>query len=982
MSKQITKLFLMLVLLGFSGNIWAQQMIVKGKVSDAATGEGLPGSTIQVKGTTLGTITDLDGKFQIQVNSGNDILVVSFIGYLPMEVKVGTQTEFDVKLSVISEEIEEVVVIGYGVQKKTDKTGAVSNIQADELNGGVLTDPIQAMQGKAAGVVITKKGGDPNGGFSVKIRGASGLASGTNPLYVVDGVPGVDPTTIAPEDIESFNILKDASSTAIYGSRGANGVIIITTKRGQNTGAIVNFNAYTSLDQVAKRLDLMDADQIRAYATENNLNLIDGGANTDWQDAIYRNGITQNYNLAISGGSENTTVRSSVTFSDFMGVVIGTEKQRTIARINLTQKALNNKLTVQTNLAGTFEKNDYISYGSNGTNDIFYQAFQRNPTDPIYDEDGEFYEVQRDFNYYNPVALVEQIQNERDAKRFFGNLKADLELFSGFILGVNYGYVRNDDESFYFEPSFVRGGNSLGYGKRAYNSFSSSVFEGTASYTKSFGENFINAIAGYSFQEDFSDGLWAQGSQPLSDFVLSHNLGVLNVVNVGDIGSYKNSNRLISFFGRATYNFGSRYYVTGTIRRDGSSKFGANKEWGIFPSGSVAWNIKNESFLENVDFVSSLKFRVGYGLSGNQEIASYLDTRYVSPAGTAPNPETGEDAINFEASHNTNPDLQWEENAELNIGIDFGFAKDKISGSIEYYDKSTYNLLAEYSVPVPPNALARTYANVGDISNKGVELNIQAYIIARPNLDWKTGFTFSHNKMMVNSLSNDEFEWSPMKEGWLSGRGLVGDQNWTQIVGEGYEIGTFYMPEYAGLSSDGKFLYYTAAGGVTRDLAAAERRVVGNALPDFVMGWSNYFTFFKKFDFRFSLRGVYGSDVLNVTRLMFGNPIWLPNINVLESALEEIENGLDDYPRPSSYYLEDGSFIRLDEVTLGYSIPTEKIGFIQKFRVYFSSNNVFTLTKYTGIDPEVAYDGLSFGLDQYNVYPKTKTFTFGVNMTF
>ena len=982
MSKLFTKLFLVLAVLVFSSSAWAQDIVIKGKVTDAGGGEALPGSTVQVKGTTQGTVTDFDGNYEIKVFSANDVLVFSFIGYKAQEMKIGTLTEINVSLDARSEEIDEVVIIGYGTQKKSDKTGAVSNIKAEELNGGVLTDPIQAMQGKAAGVVITKKGGDPNGGFSVKIRGASGLSSGTNPLYVVDGVPGVDPTTIAPEDIESFNILKDASSTAIYGARGANGVIIITTKRGDNQGSKVEFNAYTSLEQVAQKLELLDADQIRQYAADNNLTLIDGGANTDWQDAIYRNGLTQNYNFAISGGDENTSVRSSVTYSDFMGVVIGTQKQRTIARINLTQKALNNRLVIQSNLSGTFEKNDYIDYGSNGSNDVFYQTFQRNPTDPIYNEDGSFYEIQRDFNYYNPVALVEQIQNERDAKRFFGNLKADLELFDGFILGVNYGYIRNDDESFYFEPSFFRGGTSTGYGRRSYSNTSSSVLETTASYTNSFDQHNLNIIAGYSYQEDFNDGLWAQGSEPLSDYVLSYNLGVLNNVNVGDIGSYKSSNRLISFFGRTTYNFGSRYYLTGTVRRDGSSKFGENNQWGIFPSGSVGWNLKNESFLENVDLVSSLKFRVGYGLSGNQEIDSYLDTRYVTPGGTAPNPETGEDAINFEASHNTNPDLQWEENAELNVGLDFGFMDDKISGSIEYYNKNTYNLLAEYSVPVPPNALSRTFANVGDISNKGIELNIQAYLVSQSNVDWKTSFTFSHNKMMVNSLSNDDFEWSPMKTGWLSGRGLVGDENWTQIVAPDYEIGTFFMAEYAGLSSDGKFLYYTEAGGVTRDLAAAERRVVGNALPDFVMGWSNYFTFFKKFDMRFSFRGVYGSDVLNVTKLMFGNPVWLPNINVLASALDEIENGLDDYPRPSSYYLEDGSFIRLDEVTIGYNIPTSSISFIQKFRVYFSSNNVFTLTNYTGIDPEVSYDGLSFGLDQYNVYPKTKTFTFGVNMTF
>ena len=574
-----------LVLLFGTINMHAQTRNVTGTVTDASDGTPLIGAYIElVSNASISTITDIDGNYKLTIPSGDGmVLEVSYMSYKTKNVAV-TQNIVNVQLEIESTDLGEVMIIGYGTQKKTDRTGAVSLINASELNGGVLTDPIQGLQGKTAGVSITKKGGDPNGGFSVKIRGASGLYSGTEPLYVIDGVPGVDPTTIAAEDIESFNVLKDASSTAIYGARGANGVIIITTKKGKkNAGNHIEFNSYFSLDNVANRLDLLTADELRTFAADNNYNLIDGGANTDWQDEIYRQGLSQSYNVASSGGDENSTYRVSLSHTDFEGVVIGSSKERTVGRINLSQTAIDGRLVVQTSLAATIEGNDYIDYSGSGSNDVLYQAFQRNPTDPVMNEDGEsYYELNRDFNYYNPVALANQIQNERDAKRYFGSLNAKFEIIEGLKLGVNLGYTRNDSESFYFEPSDVKGGTTQGYAKRSYDNYETKLLETTLSYDKIIDKKHtINAVTGYSFQEDVADGFWAQGNEPLSDYVMSHNLGVLNDVTPGDLGSYKNSNRLISMFGRVVYNFNSKYYVTATLRRDGSSKFGLNNEWGI-----------------------------------------------------------------------------------------------------------------------------------------------------------------------------------------------------------------------------------------------------------------------------------------------------------------------------------------------------------------------------------------------------------------
>lgn len=984
MAKQITrKLILLLSLLIVSyASAYAQRGDVTGTVSDGSDGSTIPGASVYLKGTTVGTTTDINGAFRLTVDP-NTALVVSFIGYTTQELLVQPNTTVNVVLQSEITALDELVVIGYGVQKKSDRTGAVQSISAADMNTGVLTDPVQGLQGKVAGVMVTKKGGDPNSGFDIKIRGASSLVTNTGPLYVVDGVPGADPTTIAPEDIETFNILKDASAAAIYGSRGANGVVIITTKRGvERKGAQIDFNTFFSIENVANELDLVSGEDYRGFIAKNpglGTAFLDGGANTDWQDEIYRMGTSQNYNLAFSGGDSKTSYRASLSHQKFDGLVTGTDKTRTIGRINLDQKALDDRLVISTGIAATFEKNNYISYNGWGSNEVLYQAFQRNPTDPVYDSAGNFYEIERVFQYYNPVALVDQIHNERDAKRFFGYLKADLEMLPGFFAGVNMAYTRNDDESFYFEPTTMYLGTHQGYGRRGYNNFDSKVLETTLRYNKDFGKNSIQTVLGYSFQEDMHDGFSAQGRQPFVNYTQMHDLTLFQSVNAGDISSYKNTNRLISFFGRGIYNYDSKYFLTATIRRDGSSKFGDNNEWGWFPSASAMWNITNEDFMQNVEFMNSLRLRVGYGITGNQEIGNYNDLAYYQAAGNSFNFETGETAILFQYAHNANPDLKWEENAELNIGIDYGFLNDRISGSIDFFKKNTYDLLGNYSVPVPPNPVDRIWANVGEFEVTGFELFLQGYPVKKQNFDWRSSLVFSTYKQDVISLSNDQYEWSQLQVGYLSGPGLVGDLNWTQIVRPGTELGTWYMPEYAGLSQDGKFLFYTATGGVTRELELAERRVVGSAQPDFELGWSNYFTFNKNWDFNFTFRGMFGHEIFNTTRLIFGNPIFLPDRNVLYEALDEYERGLRDNPKLSDYYLEDGTFVRLDNLSLGYNF-TNVSGF-EKIRIYFASNNVFTITKYTGIDPEISPSGLSFGLDQYNTYPKARTYTFGLNIT-
>ncbi|MEZ5084380.1 MAG: SusC/RagA family TonB-linked outer membrane protein [Bacteroidales bacterium] len=493
-------------------------LTVKGTVVDADDNEPLPGVTIIEKGTTNGTVTDIDGNYTLTV-AENAYLVFSFIGYESHEV-LATSNQINISLTIKSEMLDEVLVIGYGVQKKSDKTGAVSHVDAAELNTGRVTDPIKGIQGKAAGVLVSKKGGDPNSGYSVKIRGQSGLGAGTNPLYVVDGIPGVDPTTIAPEDIESFNVLKDASSTAIYGARGANGVILITTKKPQVTGSgkkvnNVEFNSYLSMDRVANRLDLLTADQMRDYVNSNpEINFIDGEANTNWQDEIYQNGISQSYNIAFSGADENSSYRASVTHADFNGVIKGTDKIRTNALLNVTQKSFEDKLSLNAGMGITIEHNDYVKYdGGMDSKNVLYQAFQRNPTDPVYTETGGYYEIQRDFNYWNPVAIINNIQNNRDAKRIRGNLNANYEIIQGLKAGITLGYIRDDHESFYFEPTYLAS-NPEGFAKREYKNFESKLLEATIGYDNSFGFHNLGLVGGYSWQEDINTEFYARVETP------------------------------------------------------------------------------------------------------------------------------------------------------------------------------------------------------------------------------------------------------------------------------------------------------------------------------------------------------------------------------------------------------------------------------------------------------------------------------------
>lgn len=971
----------LLVVSLFSVGAMAQVLKVTGKVTDSKTGEGLPGVSVIVKGTTTGTATDINGAYSINASKGAT-LEFSFIGYTPLTATVVGAT-LDVKLTEATKTIEEVVVIGYGTQKKSDKTGAVTSISSNEMNQGVITTSVQALQGKASGVQITKKGGNPNDDFSVKIRGQAGLATGSTPLYVVDGVPGVDPNLVAPNDIESFNILKDASSAAIYGSRGANGVIIITTKKGAKGKKTIDFNGYISVDQVAKKLDLLSASDIRDFIKKNNLTFTDAGASTDWQDEVYRTGTTQNYNLSIAGGDEDSNYRVSGTWSDFQGVVKGTERQKFNTLTSVSQSMFDKRIMLSANLSASFEENDYEDYGGNGPNDILYQAFQRSPLQPVYKPDGSYYEnTSYGFQYYNPLSIINNIQNTRSAKKVLANATATVNIVKGLQGIINGAYTRNDAENFYFVPSNAPSSFTNGTGRRYYENNDNKLLELTLNYKNTFGKHNVDAVAGYSWQKNTYDNFTAQGWNAQSYYVESNNLGALADVKYGSIKSAKNQWSIISFFGRASYNYDSKYFLTATVRRDGSSKFGKNNKWGVFPSASLGWTISSEDFMKQFDFINNLKLRAGYGLTGNQEgFDPYWSQEVYYPVSSQPSLETGNPTVVFSASRNANPDLKWETNKELNLGLDFGIINNTVQGSIEYYNKKTTDLIASYSVPVPPYKYNSMLANAGQITNEGIEINIQVNAINKPNLNWKTSAVFSHNKQTIDKLSDGEFKWSDTQKSYIQARGMVGQ--WTQILEEGGQIGTWYLPHLVGTSTEtGKQMFLTKTGGVTSKIEDAARFYKGYAQPKYDIGWSNYFTFKKNIDLSFSFRALLDYKVYNVSDMYFSNPTLLPNFNANKTAIDWFNKKIDGTPQASDFWLEDGSFLRLDNITVGYTFPLGKSSSIKKIRAYFTSNNTFIITKYRGVDPELSYNGLEYGLDNFNVYPKTRTFTLGLQLNF
>lgn len=961
--------FLIVVLVAFNSIAYAQQKTVSGTVTDD-TGLPLPGVSIVVKGTTNGTITNVDGNYTLSNVPENAVLLFSFVGMTTREVAVENQTTISVVLEQQTIGIEEVVAIGYGTQQKREVSGSVSNVSEKDFNKGLTRDAVDLLKGKVPGLSITSGSGDVTSDQTIRLRGTSSLTGSSEPFVVIDGVPGLSLSSVAPHDIESISVLKDASAAAIYGSRSASGVILVTTKKGKEGLSRIEYDGYVSISDVTNVPDVLTADEWRDYTSSNNMDTggLDLGANTDWFDEIMRTGISHNHNLSLSGGGKNSNYRASVSYLNQEGVVKDNQLERYNARLTFNQKALSDRLDIT--FTGGITQRDYSPTDTRN----FVLAYNMLPVVPVKNPDGTWYDS-REYDQGNPVRNIEYNSQLHKNSLYFGNMNVSLNLFEGFTAGIRLHKEReSDDYGQYYNSETERGRNDQGYAKREYWTLDKELLETTLSYEKNVRKHRMTFLAGYSYEDNYFQMAGAQNRQFVTDYFGYNNLGAGENLRPSDVWSEKNMNELVSFFGRATYNYDMRYIFTFSLRHDGSSKFGENEKWATFPSVSVAWRIGEESFMEGAGYLDDLKLRVGYGVSGNQDgIDPYKSLQLYGTSGQYY--DNGNWYRAYQISQNANPDLKWEETSMFNIGLDYSFLNSRINGTVEYYDKQTDDLLYTYQVPVPPYLYPEMLANVGSMSNKGVEFLISGDIIRRPDFRWTSSINLAHNKNEITSLSNNEFSTSSIKTGdaWIRG----GSQNTTHIVEEGREVGTFFGWRSYGLDENGMYIMDDMVDG-KEGLTNDDRTYIGSAQPDLTYGVSNTITY-KKWELNFFFRGVYGNDLLNFSKMSYATTQWLPGANVLNDALTI---GLNDNPKYSSYYIEDGSYLRLDNASLGYTFDVSGMRDIEKLRVYITGQNLFTITNYTGLDPEVDMSGLDPGVEGREYYPKSRTISVGVNVSF
>ena len=939
-----------------------EKKIISGTVYDT-TGVALIGATIVESQTNKGTTTDFDGKFELKVSVGSEI-TVSYIGYTSKDIKITSSTTNLLKIILEEDSFMldaiEIVAVGYGTMKKSDLTGAISSISSEDLVKGTVTSTEQVLQGKIAGLVVTQDTGDPSSGSSLRLRGGTSLTASNNPLIVVDGIAGVDINVVQPSDIKSIDILKDASATAIYGSRGANGVIIITTK-GTKKGFSFNYNGFTGVNYASNHLDMLSANQWRGYVRSNNLaDAIDFGGNTNWQDELERGAaITNSHTINMSSGYEYGGLRASISYLKNQGTIKTTQLERLNASVNTYQYIADKAVKFDVGLFANIDKWHPLDYR------IFERSFNLNPTIPVYDNNGEFTSVGGTL-YENPVEILTNRATDNKRNRLLGYFKTEANFLNDFQAVLNLSLEHNASTGNTYKPSYavLEGRSENGYGQKTYGEYTTMQVEAYLNYTKTFNKSNVNGMIGYSYLDNSYEGFGAQRSGFVTDLFEYNNLAAGQDYRLGDVYSYKGKSNLASFFARANYAYDSKYMVTATIRKDGSSRFGANNKWGIFPSASVAWRITGENFMESTkNWLTNLKLRAGYGVTGNQDgIGEYKSLSILGVGGDSYyDPATDTWSLAYSPAQNPNPDLKWESTEQINIGLDFRLF-NKITGSIEWYNKRTKDLLYTYEVPQPPYLVGTILANVGELTNKGLEATLNATIIQNDKVNWSTNLTFATNTQKIEKLSNQVYSTDIIYSGSLHGLSGMSNQ-FSQIIKEGYPVGTFWGYESSGLDENGEFIL------------SDEKTAIGNVQPDFTIGFGMDVTY-RNFDFGFTSYGSFGQDVLNATNMMLYDPNRLPAYNVPDDFLN---SGINSAPTYSSYWIEDASFFRLQTMSLGYTIPFKDS--TSKLRVYLLGENVAVFTNYKGVDPEVNLTGLDNpGMDRFNNYPRPRIISLGLNL--
>ena len=965
---------------------------VTGTVTDKA-GEPLIGVNVLESGTSNGCITDIDGKYSLNVEKGKT-LIFSFIGYSKQEVKV-TQNVMNVTMNEDTELLDEVVVIGYGSISRKDVTSSISTVKSKDLNVGAYTDPGQLLQGKVPGLVIVQNS-DPNGGVnSLTLRGASTLNGSTSPLYVVDGIPGVNLNLISPNDIESIDVLRDASATAIYGSKAANGVIMVTTKRGSDGPARVTYSGYVSWENISNDHEMMSADELRAYAKANNLTIPnDKGANTNWADEVQRTGFAHNHNLSITGGNKSTTYNASINYIERDGIIKGVGNNLFTARTYVETKTLKDRLTLSAGLNGNIRNEWGVPRGGQGAS-VYNAMYYYSPLVPSQNEDGSWYKDMGISQNYNPLALIYEDESRATYKRIQATGKASLKIIDDLFLSANFSY---ENQNYSYKDYYSRESQTNNRGGETSRNTTEDIkklMEIYGNYDKTFNDaHKLGLMAGYSWEEQNNgEGFGARGYNFYDDSLWWNNIGMANSWDEDPVWANTLSTiRMISFYGRANYSYKSKYILQAAIRRDGSSTFGSNHRWATFPSGAIAWRLSEEDFIKDLGIFDDLKLRAGWGQSGNAMGFDIYTSRFYYAGGARfvyTDPETGKETSykSLNAARNVNPDLKWETTTMLNLGIDFSFLGGRINGTIEYYNKTTKDMIWSYPVSTSYYPYGWMVANVGKMNNRGIELSLNATPIQGRNFTWNTSLNLSHNRNEIVSLSNQEYNAGVLNR---YNPELPGASTATiQRILEGEPIGTFYMWEWAGYDQNGVSQFYVhdketgeRTGETTNTPEEKDRTIVGNAQPWLTMGWNNNLTY-KNWDFNAFFTGVFGQKIFNEPRAFFSN---IANVtegkNVMKSIVSE-QKATDSFSSlPSDRYLENGSYFRLSTLTVGYTFRNFN-GWLRDVRLYASCNNVFTLTGYKGRDPEINLGGETPGCDtRSDHYPRTRQFLVGATINF
>lgn len=992
-----------------------QERTITGRVTSSEDNSGLPGVSVIIKGTSQGTVTDIDGNYSINVAEGSS-LVYSYVGFVSEEVLVGNQSVINFTMTPDLTQLQEIVVIGYGTVKKSDLTGSVSSVKSEELTAYPALGAVQALQGRAAGVQITSNNGEPGASFRVRVRGGTSINASSDPLYVIDGFVGG--TLPPPEDIESVEVLKDASATAIYGSRGANGVILVTTKRGSAGKTMIEYNGSYSFQNEINRLDLLDADQFVDYMQDFNQNFTSRGSDTNWQDEIFQRGTINNHQLSVSGGSEKTNYYVSGTYFDQEGLVVGSSYNRLSLTSNLQIQASERfKLGANLFVRRTGREGVSTQEGSGGTNStgVISSAFKFEPDLGIYNDDGTFTLATLNDPHDNPYAVATQNTDETVDDRLQTNLFGEYEFLEGLKFRVTVGASTGNSRRGRYTPSTLNagGGSINGAGRIDAGKSTNIINENYLTYSKSFGNiHNVDLMGGYSYQKVISENWMARSTTFPTDAGLYWNLGGGSVFQSPSSGT--NEWEVASFYARANYSLLDRYKITFTTRYDGSSVFSEGNKWALFPSGAVAWNLDQEAFMQNVNAVSMAKIRASYGLTGNRAIGPYgtlstLSNNLISV-------QNGNVVNAVAPLQPANSNLTWETTAQFNIGADIGFLEDRISLIMDYYTMTTSDLLFGASLPQYTGYLNLTpITNFGKVKNSGVELTIDSKNLVGA-FKWDMNFNISVNRNEILELPDDNQE-----QRYSSAPGHMVGVGETQILRVGEPVGAFFGFIYDGVYQEGdEFLpgggFEQEAGGEkfrdidgTKDdngdltgvpdgqLNNDDRTIIGNPNPDFIWGWNNTFSF-KGFDLNIFFQASQGNDIISYT---------LMELDLLNGSNNATTNALNRWTpsntdtnvprafggrsrRSSSRFIYDGSFVRLKNIALGYNLPQDVLKKLkmQKLRLYVSAQNLFTITDYPGYDPEVNYrtDGgaggnRNLGLD-YGSYPNAKAVTFGVNLGF